>query len=143
MLQPRVIATALLAAAALGGCTQGGSSSSIDSKLRGEQRNVAQAVEDLQSAGKDRNAGKICAQILAPDLVRAIERASHKRCDAALDEPLQDADAFDLSVEKVAINGTTAVATVKSDAGDQDRTDRLRLVRDGRIWKVASLGESG
>ncbi|MBI5105402.1 MAG: hypothetical protein HZB46_10570 [Solirubrobacterales bacterium] len=125
---------------ALGGCTSGDKDSSGD--FQGEQQQVAKAVEDLQSAGRAKDAEEICQERLAPALVKSIAAASKTDCQSAVDDALDDADVFELKVQKVAVNGNAATATVKSEAGDDDRVDELQLVKDGRTWKVASLGGS-
>jgi hypothetical protein len=139
MRTPRPLLAALaLCALALGACTQ--STKNTVKDFQGPQRSVAKAVEDLESAGKDRDANKICGQLLAGSLIRTIERASKRTCADALDKRLDDVDAFALDVDKVTVQGTTATVRVTSDAGKSDRADTLRLVREGRNWKIASLG---
>jgi hypothetical protein len=137
-----LLAAALVVPAlALGACGQTQQKSSVGD-FKGDERAVAQAVEDLQSAGQSHDGNKICEQLLARELVRTIEQASGGNCRKVVDDALQDADAFGLTVQKVAISGTTATVTVRSDAGKQKRTDQLSMVRDGRNWKVSALGSS-
>jgi hypothetical protein len=131
---------ALLAALpfALGACGQAAQNSAGD--FQGEQKNVAQTVEDLQSFARKGDTAKICSQLLAPNLVNAIKSSSKKTCDQALKDAISDADAFELQVQKVTITGDQATATVKSEGGAKDRTDTLQFVRDGSAWKISSLG---
>jgi PBP1b-binding outer membrane lipoprotein LpoB len=136
----RLLAAAAVAALLLAGCGQAQKSST--DKFQGEQKAVAQTIEDLQKAGKDRDANKICEQLLAPSLVSKIEQAGNGDCSKVLDDALADADTFELTVEKVTINGTRATAVVKSEAGDKDRTDSLVLEKAGSSWKIASLGDT-
>jgi hypothetical protein len=133
----RALALALTAAVVLAGCGSGDKNSAGD--FQGEQKAVAQTVEDLQTAGRKGDADKICSDLLAASLVQTIRRASGE-CSKAVDDALQDADSYEMKVEKVAINGNRATATVKSEAGDQDRTDAIALEREGSNWKIASLG---
>jgi predicted lipid-binding transport protein (Tim44 family) len=135
----RLLPLALVAVLAAAGCGQGSNDSSGD--FSGEQKAVAQTVEDLQDAGKKGDSEKICTDLLAPALVRTIRQASGD-CAKVVDDALEDADSFDLDVQKVTINGNRATATVKSEAGNKDRTDTIALERDGRNWKIASLGGS-
>ena len=128
----------LLPALAVAGCTSSSKDSSGD--FQGEQQAVAKAVEDLQKAGRAKDAEEICQKRLAPALVKSIAAAAKDDCQSAVDDALDDADTFELTVQKVTVDGTTAVATVKSEAGDQDRVDRLELVKDRGAWKVATLG---
>jgi hypothetical protein len=139
MPSPRLLAAALVAPLlALSACTQAEESSVGD--FQGEQRAVAQAVEDLQEAGTDRDGTKICEQLLAPKLVQSIRSASGTTCPTAIGDRLDDVDAFGLTVQKVQVNGDEAIATVKSDAGSKDRIDQFTLIRQGRNWRISSLG---
>jgi hypothetical protein len=135
----RLVALLVALPFALGACGQAAKDSAGD--FRGDQKDVAQTVEDLQSFARKGDAGKICAEVLAKDLVAKIQSASKKPCDQALKDTIADADAFELSVKKVRVDGDRATATVRSEGGgDQDRTESLTLVRDRSAWKIATLG---
>jgi hypothetical protein len=131
---------ALLAALpfALGACGQAAKDSASD--FKGDQKNVAQTVEDLQSFARKGETDKICTELLARDLVAKITSSSKHPCDQALKDAIADADAFELQVQKVTVAGDKATAVVKSEAGDTNRTETLQLVRDRNAWKIASLG---
>jgi predicted lipid-binding transport protein (Tim44 family) len=133
---------ALLLVSATVGLTACGASNKDSAKdFQGEQRRVAQAVEDLQKAASKRDRAKICNELLAPALVDQISKASKNSCDEALKDPLADADSFELEVQRVTIDGDKATAVVKSDAkGDHDRVDTLQLQKFGNAWKIATLG---
>ena len=131
---------ALLAALPLilGACGQAAKDSAGD--FRGDQRDVAQTVEDLQSFARKGDAGKICTELLAPNLVARITSSSKKPCDTALKDTIADADAFELQVKKVTVSGDKASAVVVSQGGKKDRTDTLQLVRNRSAWKITTLG---
>jgi hypothetical protein len=139
-LAPLLVALPLM----LSACGQTSKDSAKD--FSGPQKAVAQAVEDLQSAGSKADADKICTKLLAPALVTKIKAASRGTCQQALKDALRDADSFDLEVKKVTITGKAASAVVVSKASatakdsEKDRTDTLRLVQDGGAWKIATLG---
>src|SRR5436309_441161 len=114
---PRLAALALLPALALGACGQTAKDSAGD--FKGDQKAVAQVVEDLQDAGRKGDAGKICTDLLTPALVTRIQQASSGKCDSVLKDALSDADAFELQVQKVTITGDRADAVVQSQAGDK------------------------
>jgi predicted lipid-binding transport protein (Tim44 family) len=122
----------------LGACGQTEKDSAKD--FQGDQKAVAQAVEDLQKASRKGDQDKICGELLAPALVSKIKAASKDTCEQAVKDALKDADAYELQVKKVAIDGTTATATVLSDVGPKDRTDTLTLTKVGNAWKVSALG---
>jgi hypothetical protein len=138
----RLLTFLVLPVFALSAC---GSSSKDSAKdFQGDQKAVAQAVEDLQTQGEKRSsagAQKICDDLLAPELVAQIKQASSKACDAVIKDAISDADAFELQVQKVTINGDQATAVVSSQAsGRKDRTDTLTLKKVGNAWKISALG---
>jgi predicted small secreted protein len=137
----RVLPVLVAAALTLSACGQTTKDSAKD--FQGEQKAVAQTVEDLQSASSKGDEDKICDEILAPDLANKIKSASKQTCAAALKDSLRDADSFELQVKKVAVDGTTATATVESDAGGDDKTiNTLKLTKARDGWRIASLGEA-
>jgi hypothetical protein len=134
-----IAAAALAATLAATGCGRVASDSA--SKFKGEERQVANAIEDLQSAGQKGDAGRICRDLLAASVVKQIAQAGSRTCSAALKSSLDDADTFGLSVKAVTVRGTTATAVVVSDNGKKkDRTDTVALVKENRRWKLRSLG---
>jgi outer membrane PBP1 activator LpoA protein len=135
----RLLPVLVAAALTLSACGQTSKDSAGD--FKGDQKAVAQTVEDLQSAASKSDADKICDELLAADLVTKIKTASKESCADALKDVLRDADSFELQVKKVAIAGTTATATVESDdTGDKKATDTLTLTKAGAGWKISSLG---
>jgi hypothetical protein len=132
---------ALLAALplALSACGQTEKDSTKD--FTGDQKAVAQTVENLQDASRKRDEGRICSQLLSPDLINKIKAASKRTCEDVLGDALRDVDSYELQVKKVAIDGTTATATVTSDTGaKKNRVDTLQLVKVGGAWKIQTLG---
>lgn len=137
----RVLPVLVAVALTLSACGQTTKDSTKD--FQGQEKAVAQTVEDLQSAASKGDEDKICNEILAADLVNRIKGASKQTCAAALKDSLRDADAFELQVKKVAIDGTTATATVESDAAGNDKTTtQLTLTKAGDGWRISSLGSA-
>lgn len=136
----RMTAAALLGAAVLSGCAATTKDSAA--KFTGERKAVAQAVEDLQSAGKKKDAQRICDDLLARDVVARLKKSGGAKhdCANALSDSLDDADSFDMTVKQVRVSGTTATATVKSEAGKKDPTDTLTFVKEGQNWKLSAIG---
>ena len=122
---------AVLAALALAGCGAQGSTAEFE----GEQERVAQAIEDLQEAGRESDERRICRQLLAPELAGEFDD-----CNAGVDEALKAADGFDLTVEKVEVSGTSATAEVQSGR-DSGEVRTVTLAKEGDAWKLADLGE--
>lgn len=135
----RVVPVLVAVALTLSACGQTSKDSAKD--FKGDEKAVAQTVEDLQSASSKGDEDKICNEILAADLVNKIKTASKQSCADALKDSLRDADSFELQVKKVAINGTTATATVESDAAGNDKTTTQLTLTKGRDgWRISSLG---
>jgi hypothetical protein len=136
---PRRAFVLVLAALALaaGGCTSSGGSGDSAADFQGEQRRVADVVEDLETAGSDGDQDEICSRILAAGLVDRLEERGG--CRRLVNGALEDVDTFGLTVESVRITGDRAVAQVTTDTGDRERAATLRLVREGGRWKVAEL----
>ena len=138
----RALVSLAVLAVALAGCTAQKDSSD---KFVGAKRPVAQAIEDLQSAGKKGDAKKICKDLLAASVVNRIKTT--KPCDKVVKQQLDDADTFELTVVSVSLDGaksgsgaTHATARVKSRENGKDRFDNFTLVKEAGRWKIQSLG---
>ena len=129
---PVVLIVAALGAA---GCTSstGGSSGTFT----GAQGEVAQVVSDLAKDGQRKDAQKICSEILARELVDKLNQAGTS-CGQEMDKAIADADDFDLSVQKVTINGSSATAVVRR--GKDGPSATFRFVREGGKWKATDFG---
>ena len=130
---------ALVAAVLLTGCAAQSSGNNDDtSKFTGDQRLVANTVEDFESAASKGDQNKICRDLLATALVRQYAQRGGT-CEKAVDGALKDADSFGLTVEKVAINGQDATATVKADRGKKDINQAIVLVKQGAGWRISEF----
>jgi hypothetical protein len=138
MPRPTAILAAAVAAAVLGGCAQATTSKNSTANFKGEQRLVANTVEDLQSAGAKGDQGTICRQLLARDFVLRIARGA--TCESRVDAALKDTDTYDLTVQSVALAGTKATARVKTENGAKDKIATLGLLKEAGRWKVSDLG---
>ena len=136
----RLVALLVAVPFALGAC--GSTPKDSAKSFKGDQRAVAQTVEDLQSAASKGDQKKICGQLLADSLVAQIRTSSKKSCDDAIQDAIRDVDAFELQVQKVTVNGDAATATVKSEAGKDHTASTLTFVREHAAWKIATLGTS-
>ena len=126
---------ALLAALTLAACGSAGTDSSSD--FEGDEREVASAVEQLQSAAADDDASEICRTLLAKSLLDQVGPGA--ACRNAVTVALNAVDTTELDVESVQVSGTSATARVKSGTGDSATTRTLRLTREGSNWKIAAL----
>ena len=133
----RLLTPALaVVALAVAGCTSSSGSDS-SAKFTGTEREVAQVVADLQKDGERKDAQKICSDILARSLVDRLGDAGTS-CAQEMDKAIADADDFDLSVQKVTVNGSSATAVVRR--GDDGPTATFRFVREGGKWKATDFG---
>jgi hypothetical protein len=133
--RPIVALVALLAALTLSACGSAGTDSS--GSFEGQDREVASAVEDLQSAAADDDASEICRTLLAKSLLDQL--GSSAACQKAVTTAIDAADTTELKVESVRVNGANATARVKSGTGDAATTRTVQLTREGSNWKIATL----
>jgi hypothetical protein len=134
----RALLPAAIVAVALAGCAAQSSSNDSTGKFRGDQRLVANTVEDFQSAASKGDQVKICRDLLAKSLVD--QYAQHGgTCDKAVDGALKDTDTFGLTVESVAISGQQATARVTADRGKKDVQRTLTLVKQGPGWRISAF----
>jgi hypothetical protein len=128
----------LVAAALAAGCTTQSSDDDSTSKFRGDQRLVANTVEDFESAASKGDQDKICRDLLAKALVQQFTQRGGT-CEKAVDGALKDTDSFDLTVERVTISGEQATANVKADRGKNDINQALTLVKQGAGWRISAF----
>jgi hypothetical protein len=126
---------AMLAALALAGCGAEQEQSSAE-KFEGEERAVAQKVEDLQEAGEGRKPEDICSEILADSLVQQLEAAGVD-CADEMEKAIDDADDYSLDVQDVTVSGSTATATVRR--GDDGPTETMEFTKENGQWRATSL----
>jgi hypothetical protein len=110
-------------------------------KFKGEQREVAQAISNLQSDVRAADQGKVCSNDLAASVVARLN-ATPGGCKQALKGQLTQIDNFDATVESVQITGSkkTATARVKSIYNGKNRVKSVSLVDEGGKWKLLSVG---
>lgn len=127
---------AILGVLFLAGCGAEQESSSVERFKSGDERAVAQKIEDLQEAGSRRDPERICAEILARSLVQDLEAAGAS-CTDEMKKAIEDADDYELDVRKVTVSGSTATATVRQ--GDDGPTETMEFTREGGDWRATSL----
>ena len=130
-----LIAGALL----LAGC--GGEASSAGD-FDGEEKKVAEAVEEIETAASRRDGEKLCRDLIAREL-RDKAAEGGTSCDKEMEKAVRDADSFGLDVEKVSVSGTTATVTVKGEVGKTRRSATVRMVKEDGRWRATSFSPSG
>lgn len=129
-----LLASILVAALAVGGCTTSGTSSS-SKKFTGAEADVATAVSDLQKAAQRKDGAKICSELLARSAVDELGGSS--KCADEVNKATTDSDEFSLEVQDVSVSGTKATAKVRQ--GKTGKTKLVRFVKEGNAWKLTGL----
>ena len=133
-----LLALAAIAAVGVAGCAAQTTSNDSSGKFRGEQRLVANTIEDFESAASKGDQDQICRDLLAKRLVATY--AQHGgTCEHAVDGALKDTDSFGLTVESVRVDGTQATARVKADRGKKDVFRTINLVKEGPGWRISEF----
>jgi hypothetical protein len=129
--------TAAVAAAALAlGLSACGETSK--NNFKGESHEVAQAISNFQSDASARDQKKLCENDLASSIKQRLQ--SSGGCQAVFKKQLVEVDSPNLTVESVAVKGTSASARVKSMFSGKNRITTVSLVKEGVHWKIASTG---
>jgi hypothetical protein len=108
------------------------------SGYKGESHAVAQTISNFQSDATTGEDKKICQD----DLTRALQarlKTQSNDCQGTLKSQLQQVDNFNLTVEAITVNGSTAIAHIKSTYSGKDHLDTLQLVKEGKSWRISSL----
>jgi len=123
------------------GLTACGAQPSSAGDFEGEERDVAEVVENLQTSAQRGEADTICADLLHESLREQVA-AGGESCDEQMRLAVEDADAFDLAVEEVTLQGSRATVLVRGDAGEDPDVERtFELENDAGRWRVTSFGE--
>ena len=129
---------AAIAVLAVTGCASTTTSNDSSGRFSGEQRLVANTVEDFESAASKGDQDQICRELLAKPLVATYaERGG--TCEKAVDGALKDTDSFGLTVESVRITDGQATARVKADRGKHDVLRTINLVKEGAGWRISEF----
>jgi hypothetical protein len=132
------VACAALPAMALGACAKTVSTSAF----KGEAREVAQAISNLQSDVTARDEQKICNNDLAGAVVARLN-AAPGRCKRVIKDQLAEIDSSDVRVDSVALSGVgaqrTATAKVRSIVSGKTRASTVSLVKEGGKWRISAV----
>jgi hypothetical protein len=135
-------AVRMLCAAGLAvGVTACGTTVSTGS-FKGEQREVAQAISNLQSDVRAADQQKVCANDLAASVVAGLSSAPGG-CKQVLKGQLTEIDNADATIESVQITKSaakrTATARVKSIYNGKNRVNTVTLAYEGGKWRILSV----
>jgi hypothetical protein len=135
---PAFVLPAALAATLLAGC--GATTSNNADDFQGDQKSIAQVVDDLEKAAKGGrpDTKEICNTIFAKAVADKLKQGNED-CQDAVKRQLKDASDFDVEVKKITVNGNAATASVVSTVNGDDATQTLSFVKDGNAWRIAGL----
>ena len=127
-------------AAALVGC---GGATAGSGEFEGAERDVAEAVERLQTTGsRQESAGEICRDVLTRELAQRLA-ADASSCEAEIRQSIADADFSEFSVTDVSVRGNAATAEVESVAGETRRAATVELALERGDWRVSGIRSAG
>jgi hypothetical protein len=112
-------------------------STASTSGFKGVEHEVAQRVADLQSDATSSNRENICKNDLAAAIVTKL--GGRKGCEEALKHQLAQIDNLEATIVsvKVAPDGKSATAKVKSTYEGKTREKTIPLVKESSGWKVS------
>jgi hypothetical protein len=132
----RLLVLPTVAALALSACgTSTTSSSSV--KFTGAQKDVADVVSKLASAGRRGDAATICNDILSKQLLTELKSAGGD-CEAEMKNAIRDASDYDLQVRSVKVTGSSATAQVRQ--GKDGPVATFTFVKESGGWRASALG---
>ena len=136
-MRPLLRSLPLILAFAIAGCGQPASSAS---DFKGAQKDVADTIEELQTAAQSRKPADICSDVLARGAVDKL-KASGNDCVDEMEKISGDADDFELDVTDVTITGATATARVEArKGGKDDAVTSYTLAREDGKWRLTDFG---
>jgi hypothetical protein len=136
-MRPFLRSLPLLLVVAIAGCGQPASSAS---DFKGAKKDVADTIEELQTAAQGRKPEDICSDVLARSLVDKLKTSGHD-CVDEMEKVTGDADDFELDVKTVNITGNTATADIEArKGGKDDATTTFALEREDGKWRLTNLG---
>jgi len=108
------------------------------SGFSGEQKQVAQAISDLQTNATAGDQKKVCSEDLAASVVEKL--GGTKGCESVIKTQLAEIDNLNVTVKSVDIpaGAATATASVTSTYAGKTRAGTVSLVKQGKAWKVSA-----
>ena len=139
-------AAALLALVALAGCAQGGTkTTSSASNYSGDEKLIANTIEDFQANATAQDGAKICSTQITAQLAKQISaKNSGASCATAVTAGMKATDEADLTVTDVTIDPkdkNKATATVSAKTGEKSSQKySFTLERADKGWRISSFG---
>ncbi len=111
------------------------------SGYKGEAKDVAQTIKNLQSDVTTGEQKKVCSNDLASSVIQSLSTAKGG-CQQVIKDQLKEIASFEVNVQSIQITsgGNAAMARVKSKYAGKNRVSTISLVKEGSAWKIAKLG---
>jgi hypothetical protein len=109
------------------------------SSFKGESKDVAQTIKNLQSDVTAGEQKKVCQNDLAHAVVAKLD-SSHGGCQQAIKDQLAEIGDFEVTIHSISVAGATATARVTSKYSGKSHSSTLSLLKEGGKWKVSALG---
>ena len=127
----------LLVLLALGLSACGATTTSSGANLTGAQKDVADVVSKLATAGRRGDAATICNDILSKQLLTQLKSAGGD-CQTEMKDAIRDASDYDLQVRSVKVTGDNATAQVRQ--GKNGPVATFTFVKERGQWRASALG---
>jgi hypothetical protein len=126
--------SAVAAAVVLAGC--GGSSVGPNAKkFSGEQRKVAQVIDDLSSASRAGDANRICDEIFTPRFAGAVAKRNKTTCRTRVQRVLVSKQER-ITITQLIVQTPNATAQVQEQNGN---VSRITLRKQNGGWRVDGI----
>jgi copper chaperone CopZ len=106
--------------------------------LKGESKNVAETIKNLETDVTAGEQTKICKSDLSSAVVARLN-GSKGGCKQAIKNQLAEIDSFELTIQSVSATPPTATARVESVYSGKKRISTVSLVKEDGKWKISAL----
>ncbi len=145
-MRPLCLSAAVIALVAVSGCAQGGTKTTSSSdKYSGNEKLVANTIEDFQASATADDGAKICSRQITAQLAEQIsQKNSGASCASVVTAGMKATDEADLTVTDVTIDpkdANKATATVSAKTGEKaSQKYSFTLERVDKRWQISSFG---
>jgi hypothetical protein len=110
------------------------------SGYKGEAKDVAQTIKNLQADVTAGEQKKVCQNDLAGSVVKGLSSATGG-CAQVIKDQLKEIASFEVTVQSIQITsaGHAASARVKSKYSGKNKISTIALVKEAGKWKIASV----
>ena len=130
-----------LGVGALAGCLVltgacGGDDGPNAKRFDGDQKDVAAVIDDLQTAARDGEPGRICDDVFSPALAKSIERETRASCAKRVRQTLVS-EKSTFKAEGVRLDGKSKAVVNVSDGNGTRNV--LYMTKTGDGWRIARI----